>query len=698
MKNNLLFLTLFFLSFEVFSQVGINTTTPQARLDIRSSNQATPANTDGVLIPKINAFPIANPTALQQGMMVYLNITSAGKLPGFYYWDNTTISWKGLGASSASTGWDLTGNSGTTLATNFLGTTDDVDIVFRRFNIRAGYLGSVNTSFGNYALNPLSSGNFNTTFGSYALQANDTGSGNSANGHFALNMNTSGSRNIANGQAALEYNTVGNDNIGIGYTSLFANETGNNNIAIGSNAMGSNKTGSKASAIGYGAMQNANNTTTAFDNYNIALGFEALKGSTTAANNTGNLNTALGYESLTGNTSGSDNSAVGYRALWSNTSGIMNNAFGFLSLAGNTTGTYNNAYGSEILVGNTTGSYNSGFGHRALNSTTGDGNSAFGFNSLYSNQTGNFNVGLGRDALFNNRTGSNGTAIGYRAMFYANDTTTPFINSNVAVGYQALLGSTTAANNTGNQNAVVGYESLIANTSGYGNTALGYHSMFVNTSGSYNVALGNNSLNFQTTGSYNTCIGQNAYPTSSTAVTNYTGIGYNVGGFTSISNMVEIGNTSVSSIRGQVTFTTYSDKRIKNNIKNNVPGLSFINKLRPVTYNLDIHKQNKILYKDKKEEDGDWEGKYDIENTIQTGFIAQEVDQAAKELHFDFSGIDAPKNEQGLYGLRYAEFVVPLVKAVQEQQTIIETQNKKIEQLEKSNTEILKRLEKLETK
>jgi hypothetical protein len=49
-----------------------------------------------------------------------------------------------------------------------------------------------------------------------------------------------------------------------------------------------------------------------------------------------------------------------------------------------------------------------------------------------------------------------------------------------------------------------------------------------------------------------------------------------------------------------------------------------------------------------------------------TGFIAQEVERAAAELGFDFSGVDKPKNERDLYGLRYAEFVVPLVKAVQE--------------------------------
>ena len=76
-----------------FSQVGINTTTPQAQLDIKSSNQVTPSNTDGILIPKIDAFPLTNPTALQQGMLVYLTTISAGKQPGFYYWDNVTVNW-----------------------------------------------------------------------------------------------------------------------------------------------------------------------------------------------------------------------------------------------------------------------------------------------------------------------------------------------------------------------------------------------------------------------------------------------------------------------------------------------------------------------------------------------------------------------------------------------------------------------------
>ncbi|HRG18512.1 MAG TPA: tail fiber domain-containing protein [Flavobacterium lutivivi] len=70
------------------AQVGINTTTPAAQLEIKSSNQATPANTDGILIPKIDTFPVINPTAAQQGMMLYLTTTSGANQPGFYYWNN----------------------------------------------------------------------------------------------------------------------------------------------------------------------------------------------------------------------------------------------------------------------------------------------------------------------------------------------------------------------------------------------------------------------------------------------------------------------------------------------------------------------------------------------------------------------------------------------------------------------------------
>jgi len=115
----------------LFSQVGINTSAPNAQLEIRATNQAAPSNTDGILIPKVDAFPAANPTAAQQGMMLYLTTASGTNPAGFYYWDNLTSSWIGFVNSK---GWELAGNSGTTPATHFLGTTDNQPLALRTNN------------------------------------------------------------------------------------------------------------------------------------------------------------------------------------------------------------------------------------------------------------------------------------------------------------------------------------------------------------------------------------------------------------------------------------------------------------------------------------------------------------------------------------------------------------------------------------
>ena len=81
------------------------------------------------------------------------------------------------------------------------------------------------------------------------------------------------------------------------------------------------------------------------------------------------------------------------------------------------------------------------------------------------------------------------------------------------------------------------------------------------------------------------------------------------------------------------------------------------------------------------------------------------MEKAADEAGYDFSGVDKPKNNEDLYGLRYAEFVVPLVKAVQELNAKIDLQNKTnqelkntIEQLKQQNAELMERVERLEEK
>src|SRR5688500_1654043 len=152
---------------------------------------------------------------------------------------------------------------------------------------------------------------------------------------------------------------------------------------------------------------------------------------------------------------------------------------------------------------------------------------------------------------------------------------------------------------------------------------------------------------------------------------------------------VELGNTSITFIGGQVGFSTYSDARIKDNIQEDVPGLSFINRLRPVTYNLNIHRQNEMVLDDFRQNLPDWEGKYDIEKIKMTGFLAQEVEAAAIASGYEFSGLGKPADPNALYSLRYSDFVMPLVKAVQEQQTLIEKQNETIELLKEQNQDML---------
>ena len=112
-------------------------------------------------------------------------------------------------------------------------------------------------------------------------------------------------------------------------------------------------------------------------------------------------------------------------------------------------------------------------------------------------------------------------------------------------------------------------------------------------------------------------------------------------------------------------------------------------KLHPVTYQINTEALNKKLTRGNKADDVYKNISNENSHTIFSGFIAQEVEHAANETGYDFSGIDKPKNENDFYGLRYADFVVPLVKAVQQQQQMIEA-------LQKQNVDLQKRILKLE--
>ena len=295
---------------------------------------------------------------------------------------------------------------------------------------------------------------------------------------------------------------------------------------------------------------------------------------------------------------------------------------------------------------------------------------------------GIYNLFVGESAGILN-TGQYNNAVGYQALYL--NTTGGY---NTATGYAALFRNTTGIDNT-----ATGIAALVNNTTGGSNTGSGVYSLYETTTGYSNTANGAFALNVNTTGSGNTADGSNA-DVNGVNYSNNTALGYYALG--TASNQVRLGNSSVTSIGGYANWTNISDGRVKKNIKENVPGLEFINQLKPVTYNLDLDKADNIVQrpviKDSSRNSGMDESKMlqeqnasrmAKEQVVYTGFVAQDVEKVAKSLNYDFSGVDAPKNDKDLYGLRYAEFVVPLVKAVQELSKANDDKDAKIDDLQK---------------
>ncbi|MHC1774996.1 MAG: tail fiber domain-containing protein [Lentimicrobium sp.] len=435
--------------------------------------------------------------------------------------------------------------------------------------------------------------------------------------------------------------------LGSGYSNLY----GSGNIAIGSATLKNMVNSFYNIAIGDSALHYNNS----LPGSNLAIGRAALR-----SNSSGSTNIGIGPYALYSNTDGDYNIAIGNGALFKNISGISNLAIGNSSLYYNVSGDYNTAIGHNTLRNNTSGQYNTAIGYEVMNNNTeGSSNTGLGYRATSSNTTGINNTGIGASALLNNSLGYDNTAVGSNAL----------------------------KNNQGQENTAIGSFTLYSNITGVSNIAIGASALYSNTQGTGNVAVGNFSLYSNISGGYNTAIGTGNGSFAPPNLSNATMLGFGAGEGTIANNHVNIGNTSVTWIGGQVNWATYSDARIKRDIQENVPGLSFIMKLKPVTYRYDIHEQNKVVYA-LDSDSISWPGKYDIEAITQTGFIAQEVETAARQTHYDFSGVISPAQENGLYSIRYAEFVVPLVKAIQEQQAIIEQQQEEIDKLKKLTAEI----------
>ena len=277
------------------------------------------------------------------------------------------------------------------------------------------------------------------------------------------------------------------------------------------------------------------------------------------------------------------------------------------------------------------------------------------------------NTTLGFNALGNLTTGATNTAIGANAL-----------SSNTEGSHNTSIGRGSLPNNTlGNYNTASGYQSLQSNTEGDNNTASGTSALYSNLTGYRNTAFGENSLYSNTTGFKNTGLGYDAQASSATA-TNQTIIGFEATG--QADNSVVLGNDDVTAVymaedRGAKIYagegdfsgdivtagnvTVSSDIRLKKDIVNLPSTLDNIKSLRPVSYS----KKSSLS----SEEYG----------STEIGLIAQELQEVYPNM------VSEDDSKDPLLSVSYMELIPVLIKAVQEQQIMIEKQQMEIEGLKK---------------
>jgi hypothetical protein len=537
-----------------------------------------------------------------------------------------------------------------------------------------------NTNVGKTAGNAISTGDDNTCIGFESGKLTTTGSGNSFLGSAAGAANTTQVKNTMIGYQAGNAN-VADSNVAVGYQAMKANTTGAHNVSVGYQAMyaGTGSSASENTACGFQALKNSQ----AYGG--SAFGFWAARDATTACGLS-----AFGEEALRDNTTGFYNTGMGVAALHFNQTGWYNVAVGHNAGAGVSANShsYNSFFGAWAGQGISTGNDNTFAGYKCgYTNTTGASNSFVGDSCGLKNTTGSKNVFMGHLAGYNNTTASNGVYIGQHAG-YSNTTGA----NNAFVGYSAGSGNT-----TGMENAALGNSALFTNTVGNYNTAVGNYAMrfanncyrnsafgyvtLYNNTGDYNTAMGYSAGNANTSGYHNTCIGAGAGQLRSND-TSCVFLGYGAdatgnlqnsaaignGASVNASNKIRFGNAAVTVIEGTVAYTV-SDKRFKENITEEVKGLEFINLLRPVVYNFNAKKFEEFLTQNMPDSVKAQHMKADFGPATairQSGFIAQEVEKAAKEVNYNFNGVHVAANANDNYSLAYAEFVVPLVKSVQE--------------------------------
>jgi hypothetical protein len=436
-----------------------------------------------------------------------------------------------LSTTISSSGWSTLGNASTSDLTNFIGTTDNVDLVFRTDNVEqlrlksTGGSGNIETPFDIYSQN-------NT--GGSVISAKSTGS----NGFASISWDNTnkGILSLGNGivkgtikvtnlaTADKEYqlpnasgiialtDTVTLQNVLAGTNKNLTNginlqgtDAGTGNTAtVNINAFGAaaatNNSGNNLNAFGanaaYGNTQgnvNAIGSNAGFSNTGASVN---AMGSNAANGNTGFNVNAFGASAAQGNTNSQVN-AIGQQAAYQN-NGLNVNAIGYLvayqnygqavnaigyAAAKNNLGSDTNALGTNAALNNE-GQYTNAIGNQAAVSNTGIHVNGIGQFAAYNNQ-GTFINALGLNAG-NGNGGDNVNAFGNEAAMN-NGSAATYVN---AFGYQAAkgniggyvnaIGVAAAQDNTGSNVNALGINAAKGSTQGNLN-ALGFYSGYQNT-------------------------------------------------------------------------------------------------------------------------------------------------------------------------------------------------------------------------
>ena len=338
--------------------------------------------------------------------------------------------------------------------------------------------------------------------------------------------------------------------------------------------------------------------------------------------------------------------------------------------------------GNSIASG---GNYNVCVGDEAGTAiSTGDYNTAVGFAALKANTNLNSNTAIGAESLFTNINGAKAVAVGTAALYTQNPDSD--VNThNVAVGFEA--GKVVS---TGTLNTFVGALAGDGTDDGEGNTAVGYLALSANC-GDHNTSIGSGALKV-CTGASNTAAGENAGAAVTSGNNNMllgvdAGLTGSPGGnLTTGGNNIHLGDENINSAHIQVDWTVASDQRDKTDFTALDLGLDFVKALAPVTYKWD--KRSK--YGDKYADDYDLaaqtpDGTHK-EDWLDIGFKAQEVQALEEAAGYTIAAkknLTVSTSEDGKQmGLQYSKFVPILVKAIQEQNALIEALTARVAVLE----------------